>query len=175
MTRVFEAHMDVLPLAQLRIWPKLRPAASLGLVLYGGTAIALRLGHRISVDFDFFTDRSLDRKTMKAAFPFLAGATILQEQPEALTALVPGDNYENKYVKISFFGTVSFVRVGEPEVTEDEVLQVASLDDLMATKVKVILQRVEAKDYQDIAALVSSQDRCQPRKRPCRCACDVRI
>jgi hypothetical protein len=77
MTRAFEAHMDVLPLAQLRIWPKLRPAASLGLVLYGGTAIALRLGHRISVDFDFFTDRSLDRKTMKAAFPFLAGATIL--------------------------------------------------------------------------------------------------
>ena len=59
-----------------------------------------------------------------------------------------------KYVKISFFGAVSFGRVGEPEVTEDEVLQVASLDDLMATKVKVILPRVEAKDYQDIAVLV---------------------
>jgi hypothetical protein len=134
----------------------LRPAASFGLVLYGGTAIALRLGHRISVDFDFFTDRSLDRKAMKAAFPFLAGATILQEQPEALTVLISGDNDQNEYVKISFFGTVSFGRVGEPEVTEDEVMQVASLDDLLATKVKVILQRVEAKDYQDIAALVKA-------------------
>lgn len=37
---------------------------------------------------------------------------------------------------------------------EDGVLQVASLDDLMATKVKVILQRAEAKDYRDIAAMI---------------------
>lgn len=156
MIRSFKTHMEILPKAQQRLWPMLRPATSLGLVLYGGTAIALRLGHRISVDFDFFTDGSLDRPAMKAAFPFLAGATILQEQPEALTVLVSGGNDENEYVKISFFGTVSFGRVGEPEVTEDEVLQVASLDDLMATKVKVILQRIEAKDYQDIAALVKA-------------------
>ncbi len=27
-----------------------------GFVLYGGTAIALRLAHRPSVDFDFFND-----------------------------------------------------------------------------------------------------------------------
>lgn len=93
---------------------------------------------------------------MKEAFPFLAGATILQEQPEALTVLVPSGNDQNEYVKVSFFGNVSFCRVGEPEVTEDEVLQVASLDDLMATKVKVIMQRIEAKDYQDIAALVKA-------------------
>lgn len=32
----------------------------LGFALYGGTAIALRLGHRTSVDFDFFNDRPLD-------------------------------------------------------------------------------------------------------------------
>ncbi len=51
---------------------------------------------------------------------------------------------------------ISFGRVGEPEVTEDGVLDVASLDDLMATKVKVILQRAEAKDYRDIAAMVSA-------------------
>ena len=32
--------------------------ASLGFVLYGGTAVALRLANRHSVDFDFFkTDR----------------------------------------------------------------------------------------------------------------------
>ena len=91
---------------------------------------------------------------MKAAFPFLAAATILQEQPEVLTVQVVGENNQDEYVKLSFFGAVSMGRVGEPEMTEDEVLQVASLDDLMATKVKVILQRVEARDYQDIAALV---------------------
>lgn len=58
-------------------------------------------------------------------------------------------------VKVSFFGTIGFGRVGEPEVTDDGVLQVASLDDLMATKVKVILQRAEAKDYRDIAAMLA--------------------
>ncbi len=132
----------------------LRSSAPLGMVLYGGTALALRLGHRKSVDFDFFTDRPLERLAINAAFPFLAGSTILQEQPEALTMLVAGDTLQNEYVKLSFFGTVSIGRVGEPEETEDHGLQVASLDDLMATKVKVILQRIEAKDYQDIAALV---------------------
>lgn len=156
MIRSFKAHMEVLPLAQQRLWPALCSALELGFVLYGGTAIALRLGHRTSVDFDFFTDRSLDRKAMKAAFPFLAEATVLQEQPEAITVLVPGSDTQNEYVKVSFFGTVCFGRVGAPELTEDGILQVASLDDLMATKVKVILQRIEAKDYQDIAAMIKA-------------------
>lgn len=41
-------------------------------------------------------------------------------------------------------------------MTEDGVLEIASLDDLMATKLKVILQRLEAKDYQDIAAMLQA-------------------
>ena len=56
----------------------------------------------------------------------------------------------------SFFGTIAFGRVGEPDWTEDGVLQVASLDDLMATKVKVVLQRAEAKDYRDVAAMLGA-------------------
>jgi hypothetical protein len=46
--------------------------------------------------------------------------------------------------------------VGEPEVTEDGVVRVASLLDLAGTKVKALLQRVEAKDYLDIAALLGA-------------------
>lgn len=156
MTRSFKPHMEVLPPAQQRLWATLYSAQELGFVLYGGTAIALRLGHRTSVDFDFFTDRSLDKPAMKAAFPFLAGATVLQERPETLTVLVPGGEAGKEFVKISYFGAVGFGRVGEPELTEDGILQVASLDDLMATKVKVILQRIEAKDYQDIAAMLTA-------------------
>lgn len=41
-------------------------------------------------------------------------------------------------------------------LTDDGVLQVASLDDLLGTKLKVILQRVEAKDYVDIAAMIAA-------------------
>lgn len=154
MIRVFKAHMEILPAIQKHIWPKLRPAPELGLVLYGGTAVALHLGHRASVDFDFFTDKPLDRKMLRAAFPFLAKAVVLQDRPDTFTVLVSGGDTQNEHLKVSFFGTIGFGRVGEPEVTEDGVLQVASLDDLMATKVKVILQRVETKDYQDIAAMI---------------------
>ncbi len=39
MTGTFEPRMDVLPPAQQRLWAQLRPAASLGFALYGGTAV----------------------------------------------------------------------------------------------------------------------------------------
>ena len=63
---------------------------------------------------------------------------------------------EEKGVKVSFFGAIAFGRVGEPDFTDDGVLLVASFDDLMATKVKVVLQRAEAKDYSDVAAMVNA-------------------
>lgn len=58
-------------------------------------------------------------------------------------------------IKVSFFGGIGFGRMGVPELTADGVAQVASRDDLMATKLKVLLQRVEAKDYSDIVALLT--------------------
>ena len=57
---------------------------------------------------------------------------------------------------MSFFGEIGFGRVGIPELTDDNVALVASIDDLFGTKLKVLLQRVEAKDYYDIAALIES-------------------
>jgi hypothetical protein len=59
----------------------------LGFVLYGGTAIALRLGHRPSIDFDFFTDRTLNKGELYKAFPFLHRSTFLQETSDTITVL----------------------------------------------------------------------------------------
>lgn len=154
MSRLFQPHLGALPSAQQRLWPQLRGVADLGFVLYGGTAIALRLGHRPSVDFDFFSEMPLDREAIKAVFPWIARSTTVQDHGNAWVVLVPDGQSDQEYVKVSFFGTIGFGRVAEPDVTEDGVLQLASFDDLMATKVKVILQRAEAKDYQDIAALI---------------------
>jgi hypothetical protein len=150
----FRPRVEILPPEQRRLWPDLRGAAELGLVLYGGTAIALRLGHRPSVDFDFFTDAPLDRAGLRAALPFLAGATVIQDAREAWSVLVPSREGERSHVKVSFFGTIGFGRVGTPDRTDDGVLLVASPLDLLATKVKVVLQRAEAKDYRDVAALL---------------------
>ncbi len=51
-----EVTPTILPPAQLQFW-QARPRIPSGFVLYGGTAIALRLGHRSSQDFDFFSSQ----------------------------------------------------------------------------------------------------------------------
>ena len=126
----------------------------MGFVLYGGTAIALRLGHRESVDFDFFTEKPFDHDEVIERLPFLKQATVTQEERNTLSfsveAIIPGQ----APVKLSFFTVKDLGRVGKPEWTEDGIVLVASLQDLLALKMKVILDRVEKKDYLDIVALV---------------------
>ena len=78
MIRTFTPCLTILPPAQQQLWPALRPAPQLGFVLYGGTAIALRLGHRPSLDYDFSTDQpvSKDRlysESLKALVYFEGG------------------------------------------------------------------------------------------------------
>ena len=154
--------LDALPEAQRRLWPALQPLLALGFVLYGGTAISLRLGHRQSVDFDFFTDQPLDTRILQSQVPWLANATVLQEAPDTLTMLAHTPTAgvsratAQETVKVSFFGGLSFGRLADPDVTSDAVAQIASLEDLLATKLKALLQRVEAKDYLDIAALLGA-------------------
>ncbi len=146
--------LDTLPEPQRLLWESLRPSISLGMVLYGGTAVALRLGHRISVDFDFFSEKPLQKEKIWSTFAFMKSVDVLQDQPDTLTVLAKSTVAPGSVVKISFFGAIKFGRVGIPDTTLDGIIQIASLDDLMATKLKVLLQRVEAKDYRDIAAMI---------------------
>ena len=152
-TSRFHPRLEVLSEAQKSLWFNLQPCLKDGFVLYGGTAIALRLAHRPSVDFDFFNDKALDKSALKDSIPLLEQAEVLQDSPNTWTLLI---QQKEGYVKISFFGGLTFGRIGEPELTIDNVLQVASLDDLMVMKLKVILQRIEAKDYRDIAKMIKA-------------------
>lgn len=144
----FRPHREILPAPQAALWAELAPLRDLGFVLYGGTAIALRLGHRHSVDFDFFTHLPLQRAVLRQSLPWLSSAAVLQDEPDSLTVLSPGG------VKVSFFCGLKVGRVGEPEASEDGVMVAASLEDLLAFKLKLVVQRVEAKDYLDVAALL---------------------
>lgn len=146
--------LDILPPAQRQLWPELARVSDEAFVLYGGTAVALYLGHRESVDFDFFTDRTFQPDDLLSKFHFLHGAELLQTQRDTLTVLAPGDGTHP--VKISFFGGFVFGRLRDPELTPDGVMEVASIQDLLAHKLKVLLQRVEIKDYLDIDVLLQS-------------------
>jgi hypothetical protein len=153
---VFVPHFEIFPPSQQAVWSSLAPLRQTGFVLYGGTAVALRLGHRQSVDFDFFSDQALDKAGLYNSLPILATATVIQDAPNSFGVLVPVDvSAATEYVKLSFFGDINNGRISEPEVTTDGVIYVAALADMMAHKLKVILQRIEAKDYRDIAAMLN--------------------
>ena len=146
----FKPRIDSLPPGQRALWPELL-AVPQRYVLYGGTALSLRLAHRTSVDFDFFAHDALDHRELEAALSFVKQGETVQEGPNERTVLT---RRAGASVKVSFFGAITIGRVGEPEATEDGVLRAASLLDLGGTKVKALLQRVEAKDYRDVLALL---------------------
>lgn len=80
----FDARLDALPPAQRAVWPRLAELP-LDAVLYGGTAIALRLAHRSSVDFDPFLPRSFAPDDLRRETPMLRHADVVQEAPDTLT------------------------------------------------------------------------------------------
>lgn len=150
MAQEFRPHLDVLPPPQRRLWDELA-AVPPEFVLYGGTAIALYLGHRQSVDFDFFGNRPLDPNHLVPVLPFLAGATVTQREPNTFSCLVD----RGGVVKLSFFGVPGIPRLLPPRIAPDNGLQVASLLDLAGMKASVVQMRAEAKDYLDIDAILA--------------------
>jgi hypothetical protein len=140
--------LDILPPPQRSLWDELGAAVPSGFVLYGGTGLALRLGHRNSEDFDFFSNESFLPDDLERRIPWLQASERLQSSQNTLVSLVD----RNGPVKVSFFGGLGLKRVGEPETTEG--LLIASLLDLAATKVKVVQDRAETKDYLDVSRIL---------------------
>ena len=72
MPKNFKPRIEILPAAQTEIWPPRSP--QLSFVLYGGTAVALHVGHRVSIDFDFSKSAPLNKTEIEKSFPFMRGA-----------------------------------------------------------------------------------------------------
>jgi len=150
MSPAFTPRVDILPGSQRQLWSELGDTPS-EFTLYGGTAIALRLGHRQSIDFDFFAQTSFEPDALLKEIPYLKGAVVRQSSPNTLTTTVN----RGGPVQVSFFGDLNLGQVEAPDIIKDPNLAIASLIDLAGTKAKVIIQRVEPKDYVDIDALIS--------------------
>jgi nucleotidyltransferase AbiEii toxin of type IV toxin-antitoxin system len=91
--------LDILPAAQRALWPELG-ATPRDFTLYGGTAIALRLGHRASAAFDFFGHSGFDPDRLLATAPYLGGARVLQREENTLTCRI----IRGGPILVSFFG-----------------------------------------------------------------------
>jgi hypothetical protein len=148
---LFIPMLEILPEAQRQLWSELSQVPP-AFTLYGGTAVALHLGHRQSIDFDFFGSQNFAPIDLTASIPFLQDGTVLQSAPNTLTMLVNcGEG-----VKVSFFGVPRIHAILQPHISRDNNLKIASLLDLAGTKMAVVQQRAEAKDYIDIDAILTS-------------------
>jgi Nucleotidyl transferase AbiEii toxin, Type IV TA system len=149
VTIPFNPQLQILPLPQLSLWHELTLIPK-NFVLYRGTALALHLGHRDSIDFDFFSATSFDPDKL-LELPLLKNAVVLEKAANTLTVRVDRQGS----VKLSFFGVPKLKRLREPHIASANQVQIASLLDLAGTKAAVVQKRAEAKDYIDIDALLS--------------------
>ena len=148
---MFVPNCSILPTPQRQLWSELRSTPE-EFVLYGGTALALRLGHRQSEDFDFFSNRPFQAETLRDRIPYLKHAEMSQFQDNTLTAIVD----RGGPVKVSFFGFLGMKRVHDPDIVQENGIQVASMLDLLASKLRTIQGRAQAKDYRDVAAALNT-------------------
>jgi len=145
----FTPNLSTLPTAQRALWRELEATPD-HFTLYGGTALALYLGHRTSVDFDFFSNATFDPDDLAKHVPYLKNAERIQVAPNTLSCRVDRDGP----VLVSFFGDLNLGQVGGREQVEGMKLYVAALLDIAGTKAAVVQKRAEVKDYLDIDALL---------------------
>lgn len=150
-SKSFAPRLDILPPAQAALWRELGQEIPASFTLYGGTALALQLGHRQSVDFDFF-GASFDPDQLLQGLRFLSGGEVVQRAADTLTVRVD----RGGPVLVSFFGVPELGRVEPPLRAGDNGLLVAGLIDIAGMKASVVQKRAAAKDYIDIAALIAA-------------------
>ena len=131
-----------------RLWQSMGPLPC-GFRLYGGTALALYLNHRESIDFDFFTTEPGIDWDAVAALPWLAG-TELRGRGGSAGAVVAGDARD---IRVSFLYSRKIVPppMQPPRIAANGVA-VGSPLDLVRAKLEAARNRRTAQDYVDLAA-----------------------
>lgn len=145
-------HIEILSDAQRRALTSLdNPLAGTDFYLAGGTALSLQVGHRRSVDFDWFIARLEDPE---ALFQRLKSFKIdFQVQSVSLeTAYLTIEG-----VQISFIG-YDYPMLGKKVSLPGFGIQMASIDDIACMKLSAIASRGSRKDFVDLHYLIRNFD-----------------
>lgn len=146
-------HPEALPPGTLPVLERLMGMPILSRhVLVGGTALALRYGHRISVDLDLFSEDAFDPEKLAEALAIEFGNDFAWE-PE-------------HRVKFALFCYVGHVKVdivhyqhkAIAEPVKEDGIRMFTDDDLAAMKVQAILGRGKKKDFWDLFELLKHHD-----------------
>lgn len=161
---IVRPRIDILPEAQKALWPLLKEVPK-DFVLYGGTAVALRYGHRQSVDFDFFSssaDSNITETTDRLSFikkfkrdDMLPYTESTSNSSQVIYKLDMGNDTP---VEITFLRDPKFVggSINAPHTSLDNGVKIASPMDLMATKINALVHRHSVKDIVDIGTLIKN-------------------
>lgn len=156
-------HSEAVPGCTLDLLKRLcAHAATEGFALVGGTSLALRFGHRVSVDLDFFRPDKFDNKAVAAAlvadFPSFR---LTNDNSNGMMAFIED-------VKVDFV-TYPYALVSPIEVVDG--VRMMSLADVVAMKLGAISNRGAKKDFYDLHILLKEMGidevlNCYARKFP---------
>jgi len=112
--------------------------------LAGGTALALQIGHRISVDLDFFSFNPIKKTLLAKIEAELGNASVLVNTKNELTLLV-------SEVKISF---IHYPFILKEKTVSTKIVPLASVLDIASMKAYTIGRRRSFKDYVDLYHII---------------------
>jgi hypothetical protein len=136
-------HWEILDEQRRAFIPSLSWAREEGFYLAGGTALALQLGHRDSIDFDFFKSGDFDTEKLFARLLEAIGPSVVkvQEERDTLGVVINGR------IKLSIMRYP--YPLLKPLVGAD-ALDLASIADIGCMKLSAITGRGTQKDYVDL-------------------------
>jgi len=108
--------------------------------LAGGTGLSLRLGHRRSVDLDFFVREQFDEEMLLNQLQVVPGVTVVQRAPQTLHLTI-------QEVKVSFLG-YRYPLLFSPELFQD--VSIADSRDIACMKLTAIASRGTKRDFVDL-------------------------
>ena len=138
---MIEDNLKILGQKRLNILKKLKFLKDYHFYLAGGTALALELGHRISLDFDFYIEGELDPETLLQDFQkHFKNVQLIREAKNTLILSI--DNTEVSLFSYPYPLVSPLIKI--PEVN------LASMEDICAMKIVAIIQRGTKRDFIDI-------------------------
>lgn len=135
---------EVLPGDVAQTWELIAPVLPREMYLIGGTALAVHLRHRVSRDLDFFFHEDVDLDKLSATLQDLGPFAITLRSEGTLNGLL-------SQTKVQFLSSASQELLEQP--SEVAGVRVAGIGDIFATKLKVIGDRGELRDYFDLMAI----------------------
>lgn len=137
-------HWHILDSARRAILPKLGVCQQEGFYLAGGTALALQIGHRDSIDFDFFRHEPFDTAALfRILEQTLEGSSLQKVQEERNTLTVQAQ----ESIKLSF---MSYPYPLVQPMVHTEYFDLAGIGDIGCMKLSAITGRAAMKDYVDL-------------------------